>query len=223
MEITVQGFSEKSLRPEVGRLHATVQAEANTKDDVLAKVTAVVTAFGDELRRLEALDEPPLREVVVRPITTSSWRPVNRGKMQPPIFTANASAQADFTDFAALADIAAAFGATDHLNLTYVEWRLTDETRLAVEAQCVAAAVLAAKDRAATMAKAAGAGDVRFLSVADPGLLGDRSARDLAYGAPASAGLMRSKSAMDVQGIEIAPEDITVSVTVQARFSADEA
>lgn len=222
MEISVQGFCEKSLRPEIGRLHASIQAEAATKDEVLAKVTRTVTEFGNELRRLAAVAEPPVRDVVVRPLTTSSWRPMNRGKLQPPVFTANASVQADFIDFGVLADIAASFGATENLNLNYVEWRLTESTRKAVEAECVAAAVGAARERAETMARAAGAREVTFLSVADPGLLGDSGARQWAYDTPGPSGMMRSaKMAEEVAGIELSPEDITVTVTVQARFSAE--
>ena len=221
MEISVQGTYETSLRPEVGRLHASATAEAGSKDEVLRRVTRVVTEFSAALKALQAADPAPLRDVVVRPITTSSWRPVDKGRMQPAIFTANATVQADFVDFTALADISAQFGGTDGLNLDQVEWRLTDETRRRVEGECVTHAVHAARERAEVMARAAGAGEVRCVQLADPGLLtAGGGEREAMWAAGRGA---RSLKAMDsgVQGIEIAPEDIVIAVSVQARYTAE--
>ncbi len=224
MEISVQASHEQWLRPEIGRLRARAAAEAATKEEVLTKVTDVVTTFSAELKRLAGLEVAPVRDVIVRPITTSSWRPVNRGRMQPPIYTANATMQADFTDFTALADIAAKFGAIDGLNLDLVEWRLTDATQERAEHEGLTAAVGAAKDRALVMARAAGATSVRCLQLADPGLMSDpsRQAAPVMYDAMAS-GMMRGKAmSAEVQGIEIAPEDLMVAVQVQARFATDD-
>ena len=218
MEISVQGTHEQTVRPEVARLHARAHAEAGGKDEVLRTATDVVQQLSGELNRLK--EAGAVREVVVRPISTSSWRPVARGRQQPPIYRADASLQADFTDFAALADLAARFGAVDGLELNGVEWRLTDATRLELEAVCLTRAVEQARERALVMARAAGESSVAFVQLADPGLLTDNPIRREAFEAPPAMGaMMRSaKMADELAGIELQPEDLTVSGTVQARF-----
>lgn len=220
MEITVQAYHEETVRPEIGRLHAAVMAEAHDKDEVLRKVTATVSALSAALKTLQGGDPAAVTEVVVRPITTSSWRPSNRGKLQPAQYTARCTLRADFVDVAALADFAAAHGTMDGLNLQHVEWRLTEATRRDIEAACVTKAVIAARERALIMARAAGETDVRCLEVTDPGLLGDHSREmaDIGF-AKGGAMMMRAGGAVEMEGIEIQPDDLTLAATVHARFS----
>ena len=135
MEISVQGTHEETVQPEIGRLHASAQAEAAGKDEVLRTATAVVQRLQAELTRLQEAGQ--VSRIVVRPISTSSWRPVARGRQQPPIYRAHAEVRADFTDFAALADLAAHLGAMEGLELNRVEWRLTDATRRELENTCL--------------------------------------------------------------------------------------
>ena len=173
MEISVQGTHEETVRPEIGRLHAVARAEASGKAEVLRTATEVVHLLQSEFKRLQQAGA--VTEIVVRPISTSSWRPVARGRQQPAIYRAQASLLADFTDFAALADLAAQFGDTEGLELNWVEWRLTESTRRDLENTCLTRAVEQARDRALVMARAAGAGEVTFVQLADPGLLGERA------------------------------------------------
>lgn len=216
MEISVQGTHEETVQPEIGRLHASAQAEAGDKNEVLRAATAVVQRLHAELKRLQEAGQ--VGELVVRPITTSSWRPVSRGRQQPPIYRAHASIRADFTDFVALADLAAQLGAMEGLELNRVEWRLTDDTRRELVNACLTRAVEQARDRALTMARAAGESAVAFVQLADPGLLGQRPTVESFGGLP-QAGMMRSAMMSDdLAGIEIQPEDLTVSGVVEARF-----
>ena len=216
MEISVQGTHEETVQPEIGRLHASAQAEAGHKDEVLRAATSVVQRLHAELTRLQ--EDGKVRQVVVRPITTSSWRPVSRGRQQPPIYRAHAEVRADFTDFASLADLAAQLGALEGLELNRVEWRLTDATRRELENTCLTRAVEQARDRALAMARAAGEDAVAFVQLADPGLLGQRPAVE-SFGGMPQPGMMRSAMmADDLAGIEIQPEDLMVSGVVEARF-----
>jgi len=218
MEISVQGTHEQTVRPEIGRLHASANAEAGSKDEVLRTATEVVQRLSAELNRLK--QDGAVAEVVVRPISTSSWRPIARGRQQPPIYRASASLQADFTDFTALADLAARFGAVEGLELNWVEWRLTEATRLELESVCLTRAVEQARERALVMARAAGESEVVFVQLADPGLLTDNSTRQESFAAAPMAGMMRSAKMTDeLAGIDLQPEDLTVSGSVQARFS----
>lgn len=218
MEISVQGTHEETVAPEIARLHAGALAEGGDKAQVLRTATEVVQSFSAELKRLQ--EGGSVSEVVVRPIGTSSWRPINKGRQQAPIYRAAASIRADFTDFAALADLAAQFGATDALQLGRVEWRLTDDTRRAVENTCLTRAVEQAKDRALAMARAAGESKVEFVQLADPGMLGDRPTENFHAPAPRMA-MMRSAvggGGDELTGIDIQPEELTVGCVVEARF-----
>lgn len=216
MEISVQGTHEETVQPEIGRLHAAAKAEGGDRDEVLRAATAVVQRLDAELKRLR--DAGQVEQIVVRPITTSSWRPVARGRQQAAIYRANAGVRADFTDFAALADLAARLGAVDGLELHWVEWRLTEATRRELDRTCLSRAVEQARDRALAMARAAGESAVAFVQLADPGMLRERPAAE-AFSMPAAGGMMRSAMASDeLAGIEIRPEDLTVSGLVEARF-----
>ncbi|MFT4294444.1 MAG: SIMPL domain-containing protein [Micropruina sp.] len=216
MEISVQGSHEETVRPEIARLHAWARAEGGSKNEVLRAATDAVNRLSAELQRLQT--SGAVGEVVVRPISTSSWRPMSRGRQQPPIFRADAALRADFTDFVALADLAAQFGAGDNLEFERVEWRLTDDTRRALDEVCLTRAVQQAKERALVMARAAGENTVTFVQLADPGLLGDR-ARAETFAAAAPYAMARSAmGGEELAGIEIRPEDLTVAGLVQARF-----
>lgn len=216
MEISVQGTHEETVQPEIGRLHASAQVEASHKDEVLRTATSVVQRLHAELTRLQEAGK--VSQIVVRPITTSSWRPVSRGRQQPPIYRAHADVRADFTDFASLADLAAHLGALEGLELNRVEWRLTDATRRQLENTCLTRAVEQARDRALAMARAAGESAVAFVKLADPGLLGQRPVVE-SFGGMPQPGMMRSAMMTDdLAGIEIQPEDLTVNAVVEARF-----
>lgn len=217
MEIRVQATHELFVAPEIARAHIAAQAEGGSSEAVFRTVSDEAGQVQAALNRLR--DEGAVTEVVVRPISTSSWRPVSGGKQRPPIYRAYAALRADFTDFSALAGLAAQFGANESVEFSRVEWRLTEATRLRLESHCLTEAVGRARERALVMARAAGFDGVTFVHVADPGLLGDRtSAETFAVAAPKGA-MMRSAMAGDeLAGIELQPEDLVVAVQVQARF-----
>ena len=224
MQISVQAQHQETVRPEIGRLHASARAEASDQNEVLRKATEAVQSLQDEFARLR--DSGAVVEVVVRPIATGSWRPVVKGRQQPALYRATASLRADFTDFAALADVAARFGGTEGVELNYVEWRLTEATRLELETRCLTKAVEQARARATVMSHAAGAGAVTFVQLADPGLLGEApSVRQSFESARAPMAMMARGAAklgdeQPLAGIDLQPEDLTVEVVVEARLSA---
>lgn len=223
MEISVQATHEETVRPEIGRLHASAKAEASDKAEVVRKATGAVNALHEQFRQFEQAGA--VAEIVVRPINVSSWRPVVKGRQQPALYRASASLRADFTDFAALADVAAQFGGTEDIELNWVEWRLTEQTRRELEAVCLTRAVEEARARATVMAQAAGAGEVTFVQLADPGLLGEAPSARQSFESAAPAPMMMARSSAkladdSLSGIELQPEDLSVSVVVQARLTA---
>ena len=78
MEISVQARHEETVRPEIGRLHASARAEGSDKAEVVRKATAAVNALQAQFNQLQ--NDGGVVEVVVRPITTSSWRSVVKGR-----------------------------------------------------------------------------------------------------------------------------------------------
>ena len=69
MEISVQARHHETVRPEIGRLHASARAEASDQNEVLRKATEAVQSLQDEFARLR--DSGAVVEVVVCAIDRS--------------------------------------------------------------------------------------------------------------------------------------------------------
>ena len=54
MEISVQARHHETVRPEIGRLHASARAEASDKHEVLRKATEAVNTLQAEFARVQA-------------------------------------------------------------------------------------------------------------------------------------------------------------------------
>ena len=113
---------------------------------------------------------------------------------------------------------AAAVHALAGVTVNHVEWALTEATRATQEAEVLRRAVVDARSRAQAMATAAGQGEVRWVELADPGLLqgGARPTGAETYTATA----MRAGKADAGGGTDVVPEDIAWQVQVHARFAA---
>lgn len=217
MEISVQGRHEEMVRPEIARLHAMVRAVSEDSAEVLRTATGVVNRVHAELLRLQQTGA--VGQLVVRPISTSSWTPAVKGRPQRAIHQAQATLQADFTDFPALANLAATLGAVEGLELQRVEWRLTEQTMRRLNDVCLTGAVDEVRQRALVLARAAGEGGVRFVQLADPGLLSVPTVAQGFAAAPMAKFARGGGSADDVAGIDLHPEDLIVSAMVEARFT----
>ena len=125
-------------------------------------------------------------------------------------------AKVKFRDFRALSQFIDAWGSRDGVTVEWVEWTLTEE-RQRREADVLARAVENAKSRAQTMATAAGAGEVRFLELSDPGLLGTTPVSE----SFAQARAMKAYDASGGEGVDLQPEDVELNAQVQARFTTD--
>ena len=101
------------------------------------------------------------------------------------------------------------------MNLKDAVARYPDRVALRLEESALTEAVADARRRAQVMAAAAGAGEVRVLEVADPGLLsGGEAAQD------SGVRFARAYGANGGEGIAVVPEDVTVEAAVQVRFEA---
>jgi uncharacterized protein YggE len=218
MEITVAGTGSASLRPERATIHLTAGFEGPEPQGPMAATTDLVRRLSAELARLKGADPSPTTWSAVLPIRTRSWRPFSdKGTVPPPVHAASAQVQVKFRDVGALARFVDAWGGVDGVTIVGVRWTLTEATRQDEERRVLARAVEQARERARVIAAAAGAGDVRVVEVADPGLLGgDRhgtSAPSAVAGRPAAEAARAALAPVD-----LAPEDVELSAVVHARF-----
>ncbi len=220
MDITVTGTGRADLPPERATLTLTAGFEAGDKRQVLERTTTLVQALTAELGRLRELEPAPTTWSAVLPIGTRSWRPwSDQGAVLPMRHAASATIQVKFADFRALAAFADTWGGVEGVTLGGVEWTLTQALQQRTEREVLAEAVEHARERAQTLATAGGGGTVRCLEIADPGLLSQRAAAEMAPMA-----MYAGRSAKDMgggEGIEIAPQDVVVEAVVHARFVAE--
>ena len=220
MEITVVGTARASLPPERATLHLSLGHEGGDKAQVLEATTDLVRAFAAYVEELRSASPSPTTWSAILPIRTHAWRPwSDQGQVLPLRHSATAEARLKFREFAALATTVDAWGGRDGVGVTRVEWALTEATRTTQEAEVLRRAVADARTRALTMAQAAGFPDVRWVSLADPGLLPEGGRADAV---PATAASFRAMKAESEGGAAIAPEDIAWQTDVHARFAAEQ-
>ncbi len=212
MDIVVRGSADVEVRAEIGRLHGQVRLDGPDRQDAVRRVSGLAQQVGAELVRLQEADA--VGKLVIKPLTTTSW--VRSDRRSGTVHSASVSFVAEFVDFEQLAAFTATYGSMPEVRLTYVGWDLHPETRRSLEADCLTRAVHQARDRAAAIASAAGAGEVSYVRVADPGLV-DQMDRGLRREGRAYAMTVGA----DVPTIEVHPDDIEVSVELEAAFRAE--
>ena len=219
MQITVAGHAHASHPPERATLRMRLGFEGSDKQAALEYTTSLVQQFSTVVEQLRSMTPSPVTWSAVAPIGTRSWRPWSTdGKVLPMRHAAECDVQLKFSDFRGLARFIDQWAGRDGVTVHGVEWTLTEGRRKAEESNVLTEAVAQALARADIIARAAGEQTVRFLEIADEGLLADQrgAASGHMYGAA-----MRSSAAPDSEGITIAPEDVELDVTVHARFSTD--
>lgn len=215
MQITVAGRSEFALPPQRGTAHVSVNAQDTDPAKATRRVQTTVARIDEEVRRLAAGPDASVTWFSVAPITTSSWQNTNQqGKPMPRQYSASARIKVKFADFTALADAVNRWGADECINVSHVEWTLTEATKAQIEAKALADAVADARGRATAIAAACGFTGVSVVEVADPGLLGDGPS--LEGGPTPAAAMLRGKAQAD--STELTPEDVRGSAQVHARF-----
>lgn len=222
MEITVAGRATASLPPERATVHLTVAFEGPEPQGVLQRTSHVVNQVTAHLDQLKAVDPSPTTWSSVQPIRTRTWRPYSdKGKVTALVYTAACSIQVKFSDIGALSAFVDGWGGSDGVTIGAVHWALTDQTRTAQEGKVLREAVANARDRATTIADAAGGSQVYVLEVADPGLLGGQRAgtSSAPYAASTRAGAPGAPSGAGP--IEVTPQDIDVHAVVHVRFATD--
>lgn len=217
--ITVRGEHETRILPERAVVHLSVTTEGPERGAVVERIAALTEPVRDDLiARKEATG---LAEWSSQRASVWSERPWNNeGKRLAPVHHASVELTATFTDFAALSWWAGDVVEREGVQLGWIDWQLTPETRARVEREVATDAVHVAVERARAYADALGLHTVTPLQVADLGLLADHGSREAA---PAPMRMKAAAFAADSGGgpaLEFHPEEIQVGSAVEARFAA---
>ncbi|TFI00421.1 SIMPL domain-containing protein [Micrococcus lylae] len=214
MRITVHGHHRISRSPELGRLRLRVEASGPDRAAALETVRQEAARLSGELLDLKAgglLDE----YVVQAPGTHVERDHDEHGRPTVLRHVVSVAVTAVFTDASVLGERVSEWALRLPLEIGWVDWQLTEATHRELEESALTEAVADARRRAQVMAAAAGAGEVRVLEVADPGLLsGGEAAQD------SGVRFARAYGANGGEGIAVVPEDVTVEAAVQVRFEA---
>lgn len=210
--ITVHGRSSERFPAEQATLRIAVAKDGERRDDVMALVADAAASVRDLISDAGDAVQSWSSD------TARAWseRPWNQdGKQLDPIFHARVELVAVLSDAVALARLVDDSVLVAGVEISGIEWSLTDQTRRIAVARVRREAVSDAADKAAAFADALGMGKVRPLAIADAGML-DGS------GQPHSQpiGVMRAAMASDSSGMAFAPQPIEVEVIVDARFGA---
>lgn len=214
VDISVRGSHTVTLPPEQGTVHAALSAEGPSAEPVFASVAATLGVVRDSLESRYHRKHGPVTRYAIDQIRLSAHRPFTQdGTQLPPVHTAAVSITATFADFVALADWAGFSAGVDGLSIGYIDWALTEGSRLKVGRKARQQAVRDAKRRAQDYADALDLGPVVVRSISDPGVAGPVQRRIVMASAMAAP-------AGESVGVALRPEDIEIRAEVEATFTA---
>lgn len=218
--MTVRGSFEAHVPPERATVTLAVGFEGPDQGAVYGRTVESANAVASLTRSLVEADAGPATWWSSDRMRTWSHRPWNQdGQQLPLVFHALARIRVKFRDFDALARFVDDLAARPGVSVEGIEWALTAVRRADLDRDARRRAVADATERARDYAAAAGLGPVTPVALADAGMLGDRSAP---VGGTGAVGFARAAAAGHEagEGIDLQPEDVTVSATVDARFVA---
>jgi uncharacterized protein len=223
-EITVHGSYASFLPPERGTVHATISYEGSAMRTVYDRVASDLESVQASITPLRNTDDGPVTWWSAKQVRTWSNRPWNKdGRQLPLVHHASVDIEVKFRDFAALTRwVGEHVSATEGFRISHVEWALTEQRRDELLKEVRTRAVRDAATRAQQYADALGLGPVRPVAVADTGMLGvggrPEGGGGVAFLRAAHAGPPAASAE-----VELVPEDIEVSATVDARFVVSDA
>lgn len=215
--VTVRGEHEARVAPERATIRVGVRAEGPDR----AAVVDTAMRLAEPVRRsiTERADAGTVVDWTSKRLAVRAERPWNsEGERLAPVYYASIDFTATFSEASELSLWVSDISPWDGVEVGWVDWHLTPETRSDLERDVAARAVGVAVTRAQAYASALGLDEVTPLEIADVGLI---SPGPSAPGAP----LMKARDAVAFAAesgpaMEYEPEEITVSATVEARFLA---
>ncbi|MEJ1089927.1 SIMPL domain-containing protein [Microbacterium sp. Mu-80] len=213
--ITVRGEHELRIAPERATLHLSVALDGPDRADVVERALAVAAPVREGITARE--QQGSITEWTSQRLSVYADRPWNtEGKRLAPVYRASVEFTATFADISEMSVWVTELSVIEGVTVGHVDWHLTPETEREVEREVATQAVGVAVSRARAYAEALGLTNVAPLEIADRGLISEGSApMPKAAAMRGSAMMMEAAPAMEFQG-----EEITVSATVEGRFSA---
>lgn len=215
--VTVRGEHEAHVAPERATVRVAVRAEGPERTEVVDRVMRLAEPLRESITT--RADAGTLVDWTSKRLAVRAERPWNNeGKRLAPVYYASIDFTATFAEASELSIWVSDVSPLDGVEVGWVDWHLTPETRSRVESEVAAQAVGVAVARAGAYAAALGLTDVTPREIADVGLIS--SARP-----EAAAPLLKARGAAAfaadaAPGMEYEPEEIVISATVEARFVA---
>ncbi|CAH0154650.1 hypothetical protein SRABI98_00870 [Microbacterium sp. Bi98] len=217
--VTVRGDHEARVAPERATIHVSVRADGADRAGVVDSVMHLTEPVRESITA--RLDTGIVVDWSSKRLSVRAERPWNsEGTQLAPVHYAGVDLTATFAEASALSLWVSEVSAWDGVEVGWVDWHLTAETRSRVEREVAAQAVGAAVTRAQAYATALGLGSVVPVEIADVGLITPAPVQPLAV-MPKMRGAMMQES-QDVGGpsMDYEPDEIVISATVEARFVA---
>jgi uncharacterized protein YggE len=217
IEITVQGTFTAYAPPERATVRLRVGHEGPEPSAVLETTTRSAERVRASIEALHDKSAGPVTWWSSQQLHTSSHRPWNQdGKQLPLVHSARTDFEVKFSDFAAMATWLGGVVAESGVDVSGVEWALTEAHRERLLDEVRVAAVKNAMAKARSYASAFGLSTVRAIALADAGMLADGLRPD----APQGAAYARALKDSSGDAPQFAPDDIAVTATVDGRFIA---
>lgn len=217
--ITVEGQFDHHHPAERGTVRLTAGFQGGDRTAVVHRTVQLQAALANEIQQLHDPANGPVTWWSANRLRVWSGRPWNNeGKQLPLVHNAAVSMEVKFRDLGRLAEWAEQLASRDGVTIDGIDWALTEVTKARLTADARHRAVLDATEKARGYARSLGLTSVHPLALADPGMLGDQSRPSTAGDSVQMA--RASKQAVTSEGLDLKPDDITISARVHARFSA---
>lgn len=213
--ITVRGENETRIAPERATIHVTVRADGAERSSVVERTMGLAEPIRTSIS--ERHDAGSVMEWSSKRLSIRAERPWNdQGKQLAPVYYASIDFTATFTEASELSIWVSEISPWDGVDVGWVNWHLTPQTRADAEREVASSAVGVAVQRAQAYAAALGLESVTPVEIADTGLLSrEQSPAPQMLKARAAFAASAAGPAMEYE-----PEDIVISATVEARFTA---
>lgn len=222
LEIDVTGISTIHRHAERGFMSITVKSEGSLQETVSEEVTSTTNRLQQMFKALApktATGEPaPDAQVTVFSIgSIRSWSeiPYDRNdNPRPREYHASSSFEVIFRDLDKLGETASLLFAMPHVEITSIQWRLTDETRTSLMTQSRKEAMLDAIQRARDYAEVVGR-EVVPVEICDDSMDYSVSTRTRQTARRSTGGSARNSP----NSLALEPEDVRVYLSVRVKFT----
>lgn len=221
-EITVRGTFSTFQSPERATVHASIAFEGPEMEPTYERVARDLEAVKASITPLKTGDDGAVTWWSAEQLRTWSTRPWNSDGVQLPlVHHASVAIEVKFRDFASLSRwVGNHVANTDGFRVSQIEWALTAKRRKELQRQARTRAVEEAVVKAREYAEALGLGAIRPVAIADAGMLGTNLRPEV--GADVAPMRVAAAPRGAPPEVELKPQDIEVSSTVDARFVGED-